>query len=150
MLFRSNIALAALSPPASLACTNVAAQFEEIARRRSYFFSGMLVSSYSSVLVRSAATQARLRLARTVMAIEKFRSVRGRLPEKLGELAPQFLSSVPADPFDGAPLHYRRLAKGYVIYSIDADGKDDGGREKPQRLKPTDKSSYDLTFIVER
>jgi len=33
---------------------------------------------------------------------------------------------VPLDPFDGA-LRYRRLERGYLIYSVDVDGRDDGG-----------------------
>jgi hypothetical protein len=47
-------------------------------------------------------------------------------------------------------LRYHRLAKGYVIYSIGADGHDDGGREKPADWKPGDKTTYDITFTVER
>ena len=57
---------------------------------------------------------------------------------------------MPTDPFDGAPLRYRRFAKGYVIYSIGSDGHDDGGREKPIDWKSTNKTTYDITFTVER
>jgi len=57
---------------------------------------------------------------------------------------------VPADPFDGAALRYRRLEKGYVIYSLGSDGHDDGGREKPSDWKSSDKTTYDITFTVER
>jgi hypothetical protein len=33
---------------------------------------------------------------------------------------------------------------------VDADGHDDGGREPPENKKFADKTSYDITFIVER
>jgi hypothetical protein len=46
--------------------------------------------------------------------------------------------------------NYHRLAKGYVIYSVGSDGHDDGGREKPGNAKSSDKTTYDLTFTVER
>jgi hypothetical protein len=65
-------------------------------------------------------------------------------------LKPRFLTFVPTDPFEGGPLRYRRLSKGYVLYSVDRDGHDDGGREKPERRKSSDQTSYDITFTVER
>jgi len=42
------------------------------------------------------------------------------------------------------------LSKGYVIYSVGADGHDDGGREPPEIKKFNDQSSYDITLIVEK
>jgi len=82
--------------------------------------------------------------------VERFRLARGSLPENLNELVPQFLSAVPGDPFDGQPLRYHRLGKGYVIYSVGRDGLDDGGREKPADWKSSDKTTYDITVTVER
>jgi hypothetical protein len=38
------------------------------------------------------------------------------------------LRQVPTDPYDGAPLRYRRLAAGAVIYSLGPDGRGDGGQ----------------------
>ncbi|MGB7746152.1 MAG: hypothetical protein WBN75_02575 [Verrucomicrobiia bacterium] len=42
------------------------------------------------------------------------------------------------------------MVKGYVIYSVGRDGHDDGGREKPADWKSSDKTTYDITFTVER
>jgi hypothetical protein len=95
-------------------------------------------------------TLANLRLTKAAIASERFRLARGRLPENLNELVPQFLSAVPLDPFDDLPLRYHRLAKGYVIYSVGPDGHDDGGRERPAHAKSSDKTPYDITFTVER
>jgi hypothetical protein len=72
------------------------------------------------------------------------------LPAGLEELAPKYLPSVPLDPFIGLPLHYRQLPKGYVVYSVDRDGRDDGGKEKPANRKSSDRNTYDLTITVER
>ena len=80
-----------------------------------------------------------LRTARVALAVERFRLANGKLPDKLDELSPMFLKKIPADPFDGKPLHYKKLDKGYVVYSIGEDGKDDGGNKK-----------NDITFTVER
>lgn len=46
----------------------------------------------------------------------------------LDALVPEFLSSVPSDYMDGKPIKYRLDTGGaIVLYSVRADGKDDGG-----------------------
>ena len=70
----------------------------------------------------------------------------GKLPDALGEVVPAYLDAVPRDPFDGAELRYKRLEKGYVVYSIGEDGSDDGGKERSKGKK----QNCDETFIVER
>jgi hypothetical protein len=70
------------------------------------------------------------------------------------------MPSVPADPFDGKPMRYRKLAKGYVVYSVGPDMKDEGGDESYYEV-PYNGLSFgaiilgsslprDITFIVER
>jgi hypothetical protein len=149
-MMETNISLATLAPPASLIATNMAALFGETPSARTYPFAGMVLPSIARCFVREAGTDAPIRLARMALALERFRLTRGRLPEDLRELTPQFLEAIPLDPFGGTPLRYRRLAKGYVIYSVGPDGRDDNGREEPERKKSTDTNSYDITFTVER
>lgn len=136
--------------PQSLALTNYLESASKLAWRRGYLLSSMLLPSLSRLIVREASVQASLELAATALAVEQFREERGHFPLTLAELTPQFLDRVPSDPFDGAPLHYRPLAKGYMVYSVDVDGHDDGGRERPEQRKSSDTTSYDLTFTVER
>jgi len=54
-------------------------------------------------------------------------------------LVPGQLSAVPADPFDGKPLRFKRLTKGYVIYSIGKDGQVmvDGKTSGAGKLRPS-------------
>ena len=82
---------------------------------------------------------ARLRAAIVALAIERARLASSRLPEKLSELVPAYLAEVPVDPFNGQPMHYKKLPKGYVVYSVGEDGVDDGGNEQK-----------DITFTIER
>jgi hypothetical protein len=145
-----SISLAALPFPRSLTLTNYLESANNVAQSNFYIYSEMFLPSYVRLIVREASTQALIKLAATALAVECFRLDRGRLPIDLRELTPRFLDVVPMDPFDGAPLRYRRLARGYVIYSVGADGHDDGGREPPEIKKTTDKTTYDLTFVVER
>jgi len=134
-------------------CLSLYTNIHEVAiegHRRGFILGPGILEGLRNVLRREAEMTTHVRLTTTAIAAERFRLENGRLPENLNELVPQFLSAVPADPFDGAPLRYHRLAKGYVIYSVGRDGHDDGGREKPADWRPGDKTTYDITFTVER
>lgn len=113
-------------------------------------FSATFLPSTDILLKREAEYASELRCATAALAIERFRLAHGKLPEKIDEIVPQFLPAVPPDPFDGQPLRYHRLAKGYVVYSVGGDGHDDGGSEPPRKLKFTFQPGYDITFTVER
>ena len=63
----------------------------------------------------------------TELAIDEYRLERGHLPESLAELVPRYLPSIPLDPFSGQPLVYRQRSDGYLLYSVGANGVDDGG-----------------------
>lgn len=92
-------------------------------------------------------TLARVRVARVALAVERSRLAAGELPDDLRRLLPVYLESIPADPFDREPLRYRRLERGYVVYSVGEDYADDGGRlrnsEQPDQ-------TWDIVFRVER
>ena len=53
----------------------------------------------------------------------------GRYPVTLDVLAPRFLAAIPGDVFSGRALVYRRDGAGYLLYSVGANEKDDGGRQ---------------------
>lgn len=86
-------------------------------------------------------------LATAALAVERYRLARGGLPETLDQLVPGYLAAVPADPFDGAPLRYKRVDRGFVVYSVGEDGRDDGGKEQPRSRQG---QTYDLVFRVEQ
>jgi hypothetical protein len=71
--------------------------------------------------VRIAATQA-------LLGLRAHQLERGRLPDSLAELVPDYLDEVPRDPFDGAQLRY--LPEQRLLYSVGADLLDEGGAER--------------------
>jgi hypothetical protein len=71
--------------------------------------------------------EARPRLLMTDLAIRRFQSERGVYPNRLTELVPQFLQSLPHDPFGTNGFIYRPQTNGFLLYSVGPDGKDDGG-----------------------
>ena len=95
---------------------------------------------------------AHMRVAVTSLAIERYRLAGGSIVEELDELVPRYLESVPEDPFDGKSLRYKKLDKGYVVYSVGEDLVDDGGLEDTQenRITASGRRTCDVTFIVER
>ena len=91
---------------------------------------------------------AEARVTRTALAVERYRLAQGQSPERLDDLCPRFLDSVPLDPIDGRPLRYRKLEKGFVVYSVGANGADDGGtREDDPKHKL---ATLDIVFKVPR
>jgi hypothetical protein len=76
-------------------------------------------------------------LARTAIALERYRFARGEYPESLDALSPQFITKLPHDVINGQPLYYRRdpaspgsgAAGGqFVLYSVGWNETDDGGQ----------------------
>jgi len=69
-------------------------------------------------------------LARLSAALAVYRAEHGRYPDKLDALAPGLIQAVPGDPFNDKPLTYRLTDKGYILYSVGKDMKDDGGKTR--------------------
>ncbi|QJW93428.1 type II secretion system protein [Frigoriglobus tundricola] len=61
-------------------------------------------------------------------ALAAYRKDNGAYPTKLADLAPAYLAAVPDDLFANQPIIYKPDAKGYLLYSVGPNGRDDGGR----------------------
>jgi len=149
-VMEANINLSKISPPNNLAITNVWNDAMTEIKRRHLMMSGILLPALDRAYFKNAESIATIRVSRVALAVEQFRLLQHRLPLTLDELQILTSTETRTDPFDGLPLRYKRLEKGYVIYSVSSDGHDDGGREKPADWKSSDKTTYDITFIVER
>jgi hypothetical protein len=88
---------------------------------------GLMLPSYwkiQSSADRIEQVQANLQLA---FALAAYHSDSGSYPAKLDALAPKYLEKIPNDLFSGKPLIYRLEGDGYLLYSVGANGIDDGG-----------------------
>jgi hypothetical protein len=91
-------------------------------------FARLIVPWLGQTATRLAYAQASVDLASTAMALERYRLVRGKFPESLDALAPQFIVKAPHDVIGGQPLRYRRTSdSSFILYSVGWNGKDDGG-----------------------
>ena len=61
-------------------------------------------------------------------ALAAYKLDEGRYPAKLDDLKPKYLAAIPGDVFSGKALIYKPDDKGFLLYSVGLNGKDDGGR----------------------
>lgn len=108
-----------------------------------HLWAALQVPAIEGFLDAAARGTASNRATDAVIAVERFRREKGRLPEKLEELVPKFLPQVPIDPFDGQPLRYVVRNDEYIIYSVGKDGADNGGQGD-------EAGEPDLVFPIQR
>lgn len=77
-----------------------------------------------------ASHHARQNLSATTIRLLQDRLRSGSFPSALPNYGPLSI-----DPFDGKPLRYRHEGTGFVLYSIDRDLEDNGGRKKKGNMK---------------
>lgn len=94
-------------------------------------------SGVESVFMKSAQIEAIMLASRAGLACRLYKIRTGQYPESLESLVPALLPEVPTDPFTGKPMVYRRDGKGFIVYSLGSNQKDDGGR-----------STYAITQLV--
>lgn len=105
----------------------------------------ILVSLQASPMIglpiKADELEATRRATAVAIALRLYWDDYGQLPATLDDLVTGgLLEAVPLDPFDGAPLRYDRARA--VVWSIGADGRDDGGdpaqenRFEPDRIFP--------------
>ena len=63
--------------------------------------------------------------AKLAVAGNRFQRDRGRWPETLAELVPDYLGGVPRDPYDGEPFRYS--AEKEIVWAVGTNLTDEGG-----------------------
>jgi len=89
---------------------------------------GLLMPAVRKVQQAEDRSEQSARNLQIAFALAHFRADQGRYPARLDELAPTYLPAVANDVFSGKPLIYKPAEKGYLFYSVGANGQDDGGR----------------------
>ncbi len=100
------------------------------------FLMSSTVDTADRMIRRVALAETGSALAVTAIALRRFELSRGKLPEALSELVPQYLATVPMDPCNGEPLRYRRETDHtFVLYSVGPNGWDDEGDDSTETLQ---------------
>src|SRR5260221_1953074 len=126
-LMDKSIALSALPYDKSLDAIGAWNAERGEAKSKGYQFSELLVPALDTVLERVAQCSARLRLAQTALAVERYHQAnRNARPDSLAHLVAQFLPEVAFEPFDSQPLRYKKLPSvGFVIEGGGKDGNEE-------------------------
>ncbi len=92
------------------------------------FLTAISVPNFEKALQTVARNQTLVNQARLACGLERYRLVQGQYPERLEALSPRFVEKLPHDVIGGKPLNYRASGgKGYVLYSVGWDERDNGG-----------------------
>jgi hypothetical protein len=67
-------------------------------------------------------------LTQLAFALAAYRADHDAYPEKLTELSPKYIERIPKDVFSNGEMHYSRHDRGYLLYSVGQNGRDDGGK----------------------
>jgi hypothetical protein len=107
--------------------SRLVADFTQKTQERNTILANIHISPVKDLFDQVTETHAFQRVTMTALALRLYRKENGRYPENLQQLVPKYLPSVPIDPYDCKPLRYRKLQKGFKVWSVGENRKDDGG-----------------------
>jgi hypothetical protein len=90
----------------------------------------MVMPSLSRACDNEDLTKMTFEIETLAVALACFHAEQGRWPAELKELCPSLLKEIPADRFSVKPLIYRPGEKGYLLYSVGQNLRDDGGQRE--------------------
>jgi hypothetical protein len=114
-------------------------RFEDKCRKTppAYKLIGNLISSDGifSFQIKEAEMEARLLAAQLGIGCKIYKNQNGQFPDQLSQLVPDILEKEPVDPFTGRSFIYKKYGSSFIIYSLGANQKDDGGNGTWLRTK---------------
>ena len=97
-----------------------------------YFLSDMLAPAMERASAKAARLEVQRELTVTAIALKRYSLRHGNPAPTLAALVPEFLPQTPKDLIDGQALRYRLHSDGtFLLYSVNEDGRDDGGDPRP-------------------
>jgi len=107
---------------------------------------GLLLPNLDGCVTRKAVYDATIAVARVGLGLKLFKQKNGAYPDTLDKLAPEFIDTIPVDPFTGKALIYRKASAGFILYSVGPNQQDDNGTPQPTHRKATGKEPYDIVW----
>jgi hypothetical protein len=138
---RQSIDASRLPYPAALQAADlVAARIAEATRHPiehyAYLVTLTLSPMHEIVFEMTARSVARRELMLCAIAAERYRAEHRHAPESLESLVPEFLTSIPTDPFNGQTVQFKASDQELLFYSVGANAVDDGGMENDHYSEP--------------
>ena len=107
-------------------------------------FTGMIAPAVTAMQNATGRATASDRATATLLACQRYQLATGNWPAKLSDLTPDFMSTVPVDPFDGQPLRYVVTPTAVIVYSVGENLVDDGGIAPPTDPNWRDDHAYSI------
>lgn len=85
--------------------------------------------AYPKVFDRHDLHEATQSLTRIALALIAYHADTTTYPDTLETLTPKYLPSIPLDPYNNQPLHYKVTKEGFLLYSVGPNQKDNGGKK---------------------
>jgi hypothetical protein len=115
-------------PPLSLYATSVIGTRAAATREFTRAMLALLSTGIDQADIAATRAMARERLVELQFVLFLHRAEQGEFPADLNELVPEYLETVPTDPFTDRPMVYRRDGDaGYLLYSVGDNQTDDDG-----------------------
>jgi hypothetical protein len=129
--------------PAALAWA-ILAGGQVISERMGQVFIALLLPAVNAAASAEERGAMNLEIVKLGCLLAAYRAEQGKYPAALADLAPKYATKIPLDLFSGKPLVYKLQGGGYVLYSVGANGKDDGGLSYEDREHaPDGAGNYD-------
>jgi len=96
--------------------------------KEEWAFLSIILTTFRGMAEAWDADAMALRLDPLPLALAAYRLDHGAYPRAIGDLVPEYAQRVPSDFYSGRPIIYRRAKKGYVLYSVGPNTRDDAGR----------------------
>ncbi len=110
----------------------------------------MLSPALGRVIELSSRNKISVKSTLTIIALVRYNQDKGQYPDSLKELVDSgYLKELPADPWSDKPLVYKKTDKGFILYSIGLNSKDDGGvvaRDKEGNVQMWNNNEGDAVF----
>lgn len=88
-------------------------------------------------------------LNRQALALKIYKAEHGAYPEKLEEIVKGIMPKLPIDYFSKKNFVYRRNGEGFILYSVGANRRDDGGEVSKGYSKNYTREKDDITCVCE-
>jgi hypothetical protein len=120
----------------------------ESAEKIRYALAEIVTPSYSRPEQHLLKAETYLRQARLAVALERYRREHGVFPDRLTQLAPQYVRSIPVDPLDGKEMRYAKDAPNrFRLWSVGKDLEDDGGKLQVKKESDEEEGADDIVWL---
>jgi hypothetical protein len=92
------------------------------------FLASAAIANFSKAMQTTARNQTMNDQALLACALERYRLARGKYPDTLAALLPDWSETIPHDLINGKAMKYQRVGDAsFLLYSLGWNGSDDGG-----------------------